>query len=267
MLVDTHCHLNLQHYQDDLDIVVQRAMESGIGRILVPGTDLQTSQKAIDISDLYPMVYAAVGFHPNEARSWNSETIHILRELAQHPKVVAIGEIGLDYYRDYSTPKEQDAILQEQLALASEINKPVILHGRNAFNALIASVEIWLKQLQEFHSPLQNRPGVFHSFEGDEIQALRAIESSFLIGVAGPVTFKNARQTQQIVRALPIKSIILETDAPYLAPHPHRGTRNEPGYLTSIASKVAELRNTDLVNIEASTTANANLLFSWSMTV
>jgi TatD DNase family protein len=262
-LVDTHCHLNLDTFQDDLPAVLERAWENGVERILIPGIDIETSRTAVALAESHPNLYAAVGVHPNDARTWGDDTIGILRELADHSKVVAVGEIGLDYYRDHAPHQLQKQILSQQLELASELDLPVVLHNRSSLADLWAILSKWQQVLESCQSPLAARPGVFHSYDGDLETARLAARQHFYIGVSGPVTFRNAQDRQQFVMELPEDCILLETDAPFLAPHPYRGRRNEPAYVRQIAEKVAELRQLSLSNLSQLTSANAGQLFAW----
>jgi TatD DNase family protein len=264
-LVDTHCHLNLDAFQDDLQTVLDRASEQGIQRILVPGIDIETSRTAIALAEQHSNIFAAVGVHPNDALSWNHESYEILKELADHSKVVAVGEIGLDYYRDHAPHSLQQDILQQQLRLALECGLPVVLHNRAALHDLCPAIYAWQNALEQNGSPLAKRPGVLHSYDGDLETALSAASQHFFIGISGPVTFRNAPDRQQVVAGLPIEKMVLETDAPFLAPHPRRGRRNEPAYVSLIAEKVAELHNLSLSTLSQLTTDNAGQLFGWGV--
>lgn len=260
---DTHCHLNLNHFENDLEQVLHRAQQEGVDRILVPGIDLETSRKAVEISEQYEFVYAAAGVHPNSAHTWNSNSISELTELIHHPKVVAIGEIGLDYYRNYAEPTLQKEILAAQIELAAKSSKPLVIHNRNALPDLMPFLAEWVKSLQRTGSKLANKPGVLHSFESDLTAASQAIELGFYIGVAGPVTFTNSKERQKITREIPLQAIIAETDAPYLAPHPHRGQRNEPAWVSLVVQKIATLKSLSVEEITTALTNNGNQLFGW----
>ncbi|MEN4041397.1 MAG: TatD family hydrolase [Anaerolineaceae bacterium] len=266
-LVDTHCHLYLDAFQDDLDQVLERAWQQGLERILVPGIDLETSRSVVSLADCYPQIYAAVGVHPNHAVSWTRDTLGILTELADHPKVVAVGEIGLDYYRDDAPHQLQQNILHLQLELAAKMNLPVVLHNRNALTDLWSILHPWQRAMEDNQSPIAKRPGVLHSYEGDLDTALLAASQNFKIGISGTVTFRNAQHRQQVTAGLPPACVVLETDAPFLAPQPHRGQRNEPGFVSFIAKKVAELHQMPLAELIGLTTDNAAQLFEWRMSV
>jgi TatD DNase family protein len=262
-LVDTHCHLNLDAFQEDLPAVLDRAWKDGVERILIPGIDVDSSRQAVALAEEHPNLFAAVGVHPNDANTWDEKTYDILKELADHSKVVAVGEIGLDYYRDWAPRSKQLHILHLQLQLAAETNLPVVLHNRNALADLWPVMMQWQHGLESQASCLAKRPGVFHSYDGDLETALQAVERHFFIGISGPVTFRNAPDRQQVAARLPIRSILLETDAPFLAPHPRRGRRNEPAYVRLVAEKVAELHQVSVSSLSQLTTENAGHLFSW----
>ena len=263
VIADTHCHLNLNLFQSDLSEVLERAHQNGVERILAPGIDVATSRAAITLCEQFPDLYAAVGVHPNDALTWQEKTASELAALASSPHVVAIGEIGLDYYRNFAPAGLQKDIFLRQLILAEEIQKPVIIHSRNSLPDLWQILISWHHGLVNHRSPLADRPGVLHSYDGDLDTALQAIELGFMIGVSGPVTYKNARERQALVSQLPLQNIVLETDAPYLAPQPFRGRRNEPGYVVLVAVKIAQLHNRPVSEIAAITTRNADRIFRW----
>ena len=260
---DTHCHLNLNLFQNDLSEVLERAYQNGIERILVPGIDLETSRRAIQLCETYPNLYAAVGIHPNDCLTWQKESLGELRSLATSQHVVAIGEIGLDYYRNFGPAALQKEIFLAQLTLGEEVQKPVIIHLRNSLPDLWQILLSWHQSLIDHHSPLASRPGVLHSYSGDLETALQAIERGFMIGISGLVTFKNTKEMQALVCHLPLQNILIETDAPYLTPHPFRGLRNEPGYVTLVAEKIALLLNRPVIEIGQITTTNAKRIFGW----
>ena len=275
-LTDTHCHLDLEQFDVDRDAVIQRAINAGLARILVPSLTGTSSRAAVKLAESNPMLYAAVGVHPNEAETWDGQTISSLKELAaQSLKVAAIGEIGLDYYWNKSPREEQISILKEQLALASELDLPVVIHSREKEDAehgtcaedLIKILEEWVSALKSGNEALANRPGVLHSFSGSIETAKRAIELGFYIGVTGPITYKNAGKKRQVIGNLPLERLLIETDAPYLTPEPYRGKRNEPAFVTHIADKIAEIKSRTPQEIAAATTENAARLFSWGETV
>lgn len=270
MLSDTHCHLNFNTFHEDRDEVIARALQSGIRQILNPGVDLTSSRAAVKLADTYPLVFASVGVHPNEALSWNEHTLDELRILSMHPKVVAIGEIGLDYYRNRSPHDLQQHVFRQQLTLAEQVGLPVVIHTRDAsasdrqaMHDVLDILESWWLALQTSGSNLAQRPGVLHSFSGDGRAAQQAIQNGFYIGITGPVTFRNAPGLQQLVATLPVERLLIETDAPFLAPHPHRGQRNEPAYVRLVAEKIAEIHHLPFNRIAEVTSYNAERLFHW----
>lgn len=263
VLTDTHCHLDFDAFDEDRDLVVQRAREAGLVCILNPGIDLATSQAAIRMAEKYPEVYAAVGVHPNSALEWGKQTYKELCELASHPKVVAIGEIGLDYYRDRAPKEVQKQVFFDQLSLATEKKLPVVLHNRQASGDMLSILTAWQEQLINSGSELVTRPGVMHSYSDGIDTARQALSLGFLIGITGPVTFRNALSLQSVVKSVPTEALLIETDAPFLTPHPMRGQRNEPAYVARVAEKIAELQGLTLPILADITTANANRLFHW----
>ena len=207
-------------------------------------------------------MFAAVGVHPNEGASWDADTISKLTLLAGNKSVVAIGEIGLDYYREKVDPATQARIFKDQLALAAELELPVIFHSRNSSDDLYTILSEWCAHLEKARSPLAKRPGVLHAFEGDAAAPDRFFKLNFFFGVGGPITYKNALDRQALVTHLPIERILLETDAPFLTPQPYRGQRNEPAHIQIIAEQIARLKAVSLEDIALATTKNAAFLFS-----
>ena len=258
-LTDTHCHLNFYDYDDDRVLVLTRAWDSGLERILIPGIDLQTSQAAIELAEAHRPIYAAIGVHPNSANKWDMQTIGYLDEMSSHPKVVAIGEIGLDYYREWTPPPLQRRIFVDQLKLAKQLHLPVVIHTRNANPEDRTCIMDALEILSEVQVT-----GVLHSFSGNISEAERAIALGFFIGIAGPVTFKKAVELQKVAASVPLDRLLIETDAPFMAPVPFRGKRNEPAYVQYIAGKIGEIHNQSPDIVSEITTANAQRLFQWS---
>jgi TatD DNase family protein len=259
IFVDSHCHLNL--IENDLTDVINRAIDSGIRKMVVPGTDLQSSIKAIEIAETFESVYAAVGIHPHESSNASPKDIQEISRLATHPKVVAIGEIGLDYHYSPFDEQIQKTVLLSMLTLASNLGKPVILHSRNALSDLLTVVTGW-QNSQEFGGLHQiSSGGVFHMFEGDSIDALQAIRLGFYISIGGNITFKNNQRGQELIKAIGLQNLLLETDTPFISPHPFRGTQNEPARIPIIAAKVADLLQTRVELVAGITTLNANTLF------
>ncbi len=286
-LTDTHCHLDLDQFDSDRELVLERAARAGLDRILIPGLNLTSSLAAVNLALSHPMLYAAVGVHPTEALTWEEATRQDLKTLASGAigtygtsgvlgpsKVVAIGEIGLDYYWDSAPHDIQRSVLLEQLALAAESGLPVILHMREARDApqgncagdLLKLLEQWVQGLRSGRHPLAERPGVLHSFSGTLEMAQAAMSLGFYIGVTGSLTYKNAGKRQEIISALPLERILLETDAPFQTPHPHRGKRNEPAYIRLIADKIALVHSCSHELVAEATRANARRLFAWKET-
>ena len=270
MLTDTHCHLDYNKFDIDRADVIARANDSGLIRMLVPGLNHKSSKEALRLAESNPSVYAAVGFHPTDLEEFSAQTFDEVKEIAGHPKVVAVGEIGIDYYWVKENEKRaiQREVLKQQLQFAKEINKPVIIHMREENDAWFgeASVDL-MKILEEWQSSLQGslaeKPGVLHSFNGNLETAQKALALNFYLGITGPVTYKNADQKREIIRQLPITKILIETDSPFLAPVPFRGKRNEPAYVRHIADKIAEIHLKSPAEIAVITTANAARLFAW----
>lgn len=261
-LSDTHCHLNLDDFSGDLPAVLQRAEQAGVDFILIPGIDLETSRLAVELAEKHKNVFAAVGFHPNEAEKWNETSIHNLRRLASHPKVRAVGEIGLDYYRNDVEKDLQKMVLYTQLNLAAELDLPVILHNRQASDDLYPLLLDRCKDLENSPQKHIRLPGVLHAFSQAHPLLKQIIEAGFYFGLGGPVTFKNNKFLPQLVTSIPINRVLLETDAPYLSPHPYRGHRNEPANIQYIAAKIASLWALDIHEVAEITYNNAARLFS-----
>ncbi len=246
--------------------MINRAVEQGIQHMVIPGVDLATSRSAIELAQAYPgLIFAAIGCHPNEDKTWDEQTLIELRHMANRSWVVAVGEIGLDYYRDHLPRAQQVLKLKNQLLMAAELNLPVILHNRNAMADLLPILSEWYEKLLQHPSGLELHPGILHSFEGSEEEALELIEMNFLIGISGPVTFKNTVEKQKVISALPIDRLITETDAPYLTPHPFRGQRNEPKNILYIAEKIALLHSQPLPDVAEQIIQNSTQVFSWGV--
>lgn len=261
--VDTHCHLDFNAFDKDRSQVLERAWESGLERILIPGINLASSQLALRLAEKNEQVFVAVGVHPNDALSWKDDTLAQLKQLTDHPKVVAIGEIGLDYYRDRAPKELQADIFCEQLSLASQVNLPVVIHNRDASADVMDILSKWQKGLELGNEPLAKRPGVLHSFSDTLEVAERGMAHNFYLGITGPVTFKNAENLRRTVSAIPLNNLLIETDAPFLTPHPFRGKRNEPAYVRFIADRIAQVLELSVKSVATKTTSNAINLFNW----
>lgn len=250
--IDTHCHLFWEDFTQDLPSVLDRAHAAGVGRIIIPATDFQSFERARDIAERYAGVYLAVGIHPHDAGKVEHGYINRLREYADHPRVVAIGEIGLDYYYDFCTPHAQQTVLHAQLEVAAELRLPVILHNRESDEDLLAVV-------REHQDRVLG--GQFHCFSSSAEYARRVIDAGFHISFTGNVTFKKST-LDAVLAHVPDDRLLIETDAPFMAPVPYRGKRNEPAYIPLIAQRFSEARHQSLEHIAAITTRNAEQLFS-----
>jgi TatD DNase family protein len=255
MIIDTHCHLDDPRYLEDLDEVLSRAKAAGVEQFIIPGADPQTLPRAVEISEKYPDVYFAVGVHPYDADQYDRAK---LEQFVAHPKCVAIGECGLDYFRLPETPEEieeekkrQKEVFVDQILWAKRLHKPLIVHVREASADALALLDAYAG----------DAGGVLHCYNADE-SLLKLAKKNFYYGIGGVLTFKNARKLINVFPKIPKEKLILETDAPYLTPHPYRGKRNEPGYTTLVAEKMAELSETSPSDIARLTTENAQALFS-----
>jgi TatD DNase family protein len=257
-MIDTHCHLNFNRYDDDRDDIVQGAHTAGVTRIIIPAIDTDTCQQAIDLTQRYAGVYAAVGVHPNSTADFDTQMLAQIRAFADHDQVIAIGEIGLDYYWDKSPKATQADAFKRQLELASELERPVIIHNRDAGEDVMNILEAWVADLP---ASFKDRPGVMHSFLASQAIADRALQAGFYLGFTGPVTFKNADDLRAIVRGVPLDRILVETDGPFLTPEPYRGKRNKPEYIPHIVDRIASLKQISTDEMAAASTANAVRLF------
>jgi TatD DNase family protein len=249
MLFDTHVHLNAEQYEDDLQEVINRALEKGVQNMVVVGFDGPTIKKAIQIDDF---IYASVGWHPVDAVDMTDEHLAWIEELAQHPKVVALGEMGLDYHWDKSPKEVQKDVFRRQIRLARKVNLPIIIHNRDATEDVVTI-------LKEEH--VEEVGGIMHCFTGSIEVAKQCMDMNMYISFGGPVTFKNAKKPKEVATDLPLDKLLIETDCPYLTPHPFRGKRNEPGYVSYVAEQIAELKGITYEELADITTANAKKLF------
>ena len=249
-MIDAHCHLDDEQFADDRDAVITRAVDAGVTGMITAGGDIASSQAAVALAEKYAAVYAAVGIHPHHAAVYSKTALKAIRALAQHPKVVAIGEIGLDFHYADGAPREvQERNLNAHLDLAEELGKPVVIHDRDAHSQVLGMLERRKGRLR----------GMLHCFSGDLAMARQAIELGYWISLAGNLTFTNARQLQDIVQALPLDRILIETDAPYLSPR--RGRRNEPANVALVAFQLAELLKIERSVVEETTRQNSRILF------
>jgi TatD DNase family protein len=249
-MIDTHCHLEMKAFDGDRDEVVRRAREAGLEAVITIGSDLAGCKGAVELAGRYGLVYATVGIHPHDASSFNAETFAQLRTWIKKPRVVAVGEIGLDYHYDHSPRDVQREVFAMQLSFARESDLPVVVHSREAKADT-------LRILEESEV---NR-GVMHCFSGDVDMAAKALSMGLHISIAGPITFRNASRLKEVARMVPDERLLVETDAPYLTPEPFRGRRNEPAYVVHVAQELADLRGVSPRDIDRITTLNARRLF------
>ncbi|MYA01525.1 MAG: TatD family deoxyribonuclease [Chloroflexi bacterium] len=255
-LFDTHAHLHDPWIGDDLPEVMDRAKQAGVEQIVTIGCSLEDSRNALTIAEQYDNVRATLGVHPHDAKDWSEATADEFRHMAESEQVVAIGEIGLDFYRNFSPHADQYRAFEAQLTLADQLNLPVVIHSRDAHEETYRILEDWAGQ--------SNRPapiGVIHCFSGDANLAHRYHDLGFLVSFAGPVTYPKNDALREAAASLPLDAIVIETDAPYLSPQPQRGKRNEPANVRYTAQHIAEVRGDSALAIARQTTANATNLF------
>lgn len=252
MLTDSHCHLDDRQFRRDQQQVLERARQQGVETIICVGYDLPSSREVVALAEKHEGLYAVVGVHPHDAKEVDEDTYRQLERLAQSPKVVAIGEMGLDYYRDLSPRQTQQQVFRRQIQLARRLQKPVVVHDREAHQEV-------MRILRE--EKAAEVGGVLHCFSGSWEMAQECLKLGFYISLAGPVTYHNAKRPQEIARRVPLDRLLLETDAPYLTPEPLRGRRNEPANVRLVAEKIAGLRGISLEELAAATTANARRVF------
>jgi len=253
--IDSHAHLDLSEFKKDMPDVIQRAKESGIENIITIGIGVQECKAALRIAEAYPSVYAAIGIHPHNAKSLDLKTLDFLEDNAKHKKVVALGEMGLDFFRNHSSREDQIRAFRAQLDLAKSVKLPVIIHDRDAHDETLSILE-------EEKAGLTG--GVIHCFSGDAQMAFKCIDMGFYISIPGTVTFKNAKKQIEVVRKIPIEKTLIETDCPFLAPVPYRGKRNEPLYVKYVAEAIAKIKNMQLEDVARITVLNTKKFFSLS---
>lgn len=249
MYFDTHCHLNSEQLYENRDEFIKHALDNQVEMMVVVGYDLESSKKAVEIAKEHSFIYAAVGIGPNDCLNTTTQDLQIIDEYLNEPKVVALGEIGLDYYWDDVPSDKQKEIFQLQVDLAKKHQKPIIIHCRDAYED---TYEV-LKR--------NGHPGIMHCYSGSVEMAKRYIEIGFEISLAGPVTFKNARVPKEVATVIGIDHLMIETDCPYLAPHPFRGKLNEPANVVYIAQEIAKLKNMEIEDVARITTFNAKRMF------
>jgi len=253
MLIDSHAHLDMREFDKDREHVISRAVESGIACIITIGIDLSSSLKALELAGMYEFIYSSVGYHPHNAEQVGDNDLKELCGLISEQKVVAWGEIGLDFYRRHSSPEKQIQVFEQQLDMAHDFDLPVIIHSREAH-----------KETKEILVKKGGGIGVIHCFSGDYDLAMEFIEMGYYISIPGTVTYKNALQVQDVAARIPLEKLLIETDAPFLAPVPERGKRNEPLFVTYTARKIADLRDMEIEEVSRQTSENAIRLFRLS---
>lgn len=251
-MIDTHSHLNDPQFADDVPEVIARANAAGVDKIVVCGYDIQSSRDAVSLAAQYDCVYATIGVHPHDSKSYSSEIENELAELSEHKKVIAIGEIGLDFHYDLSPRPDQFAALEAQIKLASRVGLPIVIHSRESN---VESLKVLREQLENIIAC------VYHCFSGEDEFAEEIKDMGFYIGIDGPVTYKASKKLRRIIESYPLDRILLETDCPYLSPNPYRGKRNEPAYVQYVAEEVARVKELTTQEIVDITTENAKRLF------
>ncbi len=248
MLIDSHAHLEMPDFKKDLEAVIQRAKESGVEYIFTVGTEKKDWKRALEIANSHPTIYAILGVHPHNAKEIDDQTYPLLRELCRDKKVRALGEMGLDFFRNLSPREFQLRRFREQIGLAKELGLPIVVHDREAHQE---TLEILRSENAE------ECGGIIHCFSGDYEMAKVCMDMGFYISIPGSMTFKNAGRFREIVKRIPLESLLVETDAPFLTPEPFRGKRNEPGYVRYTAEKLAEIKKVSFEKVAEVTTKNA----------
>ncbi|GAB7387230.1 TatD family hydrolase [Bacillaceae bacterium] len=256
MLIDTHAHLNDPRFDADREAVIARARENGVVRIVNIGYNRETIPTCLELAERYDFIYAVVGWHPHDAKDMTEEDLAWLEELSRHEKVVALGEMGLDYHWDHSPRDVQQEVFRRQIRLARKAGLPIVIHGREAHEDIV-------KILRE--EKAEEVGGVMHCFSGSWEMAQQCLQMNFYLSLGGPVTFKNAKRPQEIAAKVPLDRLLIETDCPYLAPEPYRGKRNEPGYVRYVAEKIAELRGITVEELGKVSSENACRLFRFTI--
>lgn len=252
MLFDSHAHLDGERFDKDRDLVINRAKANGIGYIMNPGADFESSVRAVELAQQYDMIYAAVGIHPHDASSLDDSLLMMIEALSKKPKVQAIGEIGLDFHYDYSPRDVQRKWFIEQLRLAKRLNMPVIIHDREANQETFDT----LRKEQAFETGV-----LMHCYSGSGELAKEYVKLGGYISIAGPVTYKNSRKLIEVIQTVPLERLMIETDSPYLTPEPFRGKRNESLYVKYVCEKIAQIKGLSIEEVAEATTANAKTYF------
>jgi len=253
MLIDSHAHLDLREFNADRGEVIRRAQDSGVEKIITIGIGIRECRRALELAETYPFIYAGLGMHPHNAKDLDLKALDFIEQSARSPKVVGIGETGLDFYRNLSPKEDQIRCFRAQLDLARSLKLPVIIHDREAHSETLAVL-----REERAGSP----GGVLHCFSGDTAMAFDCIDMGFYISIPGTVTYKNAVQLHDVVAQVPLEHLLIETDCPFLTPVPFRGKRNEPAYVKLVAEKISEIKKIPLEEVARTTTHNAMSLFS-----
>ena len=257
-IVDTHAHLDMDPFDEDRTEVIARALDSGVSTIITVGINLESSKKAVELAEKHPEVFATVGFHPHEANRVKAEDIANLAKIAAHPRVIAIGEVGLDFYRNFSPREAQLRVLKWQLELAVKLDLPVIIHCRQAEEDILPLLYDWASCHKEQNG--QSR-GVIHCFSGDIDTAQQYLDMGFFIALGAYITYPSSRHMLNVISSIPQDRLVVETDSPFLPPQSHRGQRNEPAYLPFTVALLAEIRQVSSETVARETTQNARRLF------
>lgn len=252
MLIDSHAHLDGPKFDEDREGVLQRAKDAGVSTIINVGYDMPSCRRSVALAEKYPGIYAAVGIHPHDAAEAQDEDFAHLEQWAAHPKVVALGEMGLDYYRNLSPKEIQRTVFLRQMALARKVAKPIIIHDRDAHGEIMDILR------QEFYGI---PGGVMHCYSGSEEMAKEIVKMGLYVSIAGPITFSNSRKIWEVVENIELGRLLIETDAPYLTPEPFRGRRNESAFVRFVAEKIAEIKKVPVAEVAEVTSANARRLF------
>ncbi|RLQ91696.1 TatD family hydrolase [Falsibacillus albus] len=252
MLFDTHVHLNAEQFNEDLEEVLERAKEAGVEKMVVVGFDRPTIERAMELIEKYDYLYASVGWHPVDAIDMKEEDLEWIEQLTEHPKVVALGEMGLDYHWDKSPKDIQKEVFRKQIRLAKKVKMPIIIHNREATQDIVDILR---------EEGAEEVGGIMHCFSGSPETAKECVDMNFYISLGGPVTFKNAKKPKEVAMEIPIEKMLIETDCPYLAPHPNRGKRNEPSYVKLVAEEISRLKELPYEEVAKKTTENAHKLF------
>ncbi|MBP9583164.1 MAG: YchF/TatD family DNA exonuclease [Ignavibacterium sp.] len=252
MFIDTHAHLFFENFSDDIDEVINRAKENGVDYIIVPATDLATSKESIELAEKYEMIYATVGIHPHDTKEWNDSLLLEIEKLTKHPKVVAIGEIGLDYYYDFSPKEQQIKAFKSQLDLANKLELPVVIHNRDSDVDMMEIIQSYCGT---------GLKAQFHCFNGSLADALEFMKMNHFISFTGNITFKKSDGLREILKHIDLNHLMLETDSPFMTPIPYRGKRNEPAHVKIVAEKISEIHNLSIKEVGRITSLNTFRFF------